>query len=63
MRSFVDLKFDHFFVCVDKVLIVVLVFKSIVKREFANVSSLLDFLMNLSEKVTYFFYAGPKVRL
>lgn len=63
VRPFVNLEFYDFFVGVDKVLIIVLVFKPVVKGELSNVSSLLKLLMNMSQKVSYFFDTGPKVGL
>ena len=47
MRSFIDFEFDDLFIGINKVLIIVLIYKSIVKGKLLDVSSILELVVDL----------------
>ena len=63
VRSFVNLEVNDFFVGINKMLVIVLIFKSIFKGVLLNVSTVVDFFADEGEEISYFFSFRPEVRL
>ena len=63
VRSFVNLEVNDFFVGINKMLVIVLIFKSIFEGVLLNVSTIVDFFADEGEEISYFFSFRPEVRL
>lgn len=61
--SFIDLELDDFLVSIYKVLILVFIFKTVLKGELSDVSSVFDLFVDLAKQVADFFSVGPEVGL
>ena len=63
VRPFVNFEVNDFFVGINKMLVIVLIFQSIFEGVLLNVSTLVNFFADEGEEISYFFSFRPEVRL
>ena len=61
--SLIDFELKHFLVGVDKMLILVLIFESILKWETFDIFAIINLIFDLGKDVGYFFDVWPEIGL